>query len=1019
MPGDLHNYLSDMLSTARAKSGDELLVFSVEQVLKNAGPRQAEVLRRCAIPRWIDPSVLRVLRESDEGNERVLEKLRDYTFVRDLGDGRVAYHDQVRQTLLDEWRRDRPAELADLHRRLYSYFSQRTTPPGSTRKAMPLMPESTMISVVPMSQQADLFRREAIYHLLYADLERGMADLKGIFDELLESHRLAEAEALLQAANETPLGPGERRWVQYLRARALQASLSLDQAAQQLEALHALPDLTPDLAAEVSCALGEVYAETGQWARATELYRASLGYYLRSGAQRDAAETMLLLGEAYQGLGVSTGSWHVPTPASSPLLQALHGAWVWLLGLPFLIVGLVLGPRNRLLPVAEHCARYQNWLLIRLYNTARTWYAQSGEAFKRLNDPVGLLRANQRLADILMLYGYHAEARAQIEGLLAQPEARDPYRKAWLERSLAECHLAAGDVGSAQVLLSGALGLFQELGDVRREATILMLQGRAAMLAGNVEGALGGYQDSLNRFRTLRYATARERILHELRAWQRRPSAGPQLRERLANMVAAEPEKRYVGRFIRSALALLQIASLLAFPMALLLLAIFVPTTTLRELAAGVFSLSVIYDPLRTLGVLAALVPIYLAVYAGLATVVIYLLPLSSIEREQPDVIITTPESIARYDSHGSLALAQPWPSVRRWLALDRCLWDRPLPLYSSTFLEDAQGRDLPIDGITGWYGELQEDIGRRLAAAGQAVERRNLGYTLLKSRSGAAAALGTALLPIFTAVENGWLPIKGLIPATLYALLAYIVFSGVLILVPLAYWVANRPLKLQRALRLNTRWPIVQAGIGGLMVLLYLLGGGQALPIDALNYSTFVWGVYVLAEALVALLLAQRPQLRLPVVVGSTLLALLIVALPASANFGWVVANATRAQVVESADAGALPPGAITSTPADCVSAVNAQAIGVDAAAAYLLQGDCYAADGQWEQAAELYWQAAQSAAPGSGEQALAYHNLWRTAREAGDERTAAEARRRYDEICAASRSAGPICEQLQVKSR
>jgi hypothetical protein len=201
--------------------------------------------------------------------------------------------------------------------------------------------------------------------------------------------------------------------------------------------------------------------------------------------------------------------------------------------------------------------------------------------------------------------------------------------------------------------------------------------------------------------------------------------------------------------------------------------------------------------------------------------------------------------------------------------------------------------------------------------------------------------------------------------------------------------------------------------------VLLYVVGGGRALPIDALNYSTFIWGAYVLAEALVALFLAQRPQLRLPVVIGTTLLALLIVAAPAYANFGWVVANATRTQVVENADAGALPPGAITSTPADCVAAVSAQAIGVDTAVAYLLQGDCYAADRQWEQAANFYWQAAQTAAPGSGEQALAYHNLWRTAREAGNERTAAEARRLYDEICTTSRSAAPICEQLQVRSR
>ena len=36
--------------------------------------------------------------------------------------------------------------------------------------------------------------------------------------------------------------------------------------------------------------------------------------------------------------------------------------------LPFQIAILLLGPNSRMLPLPEHCARYQNWLLIRLYN---------------------------------------------------------------------------------------------------------------------------------------------------------------------------------------------------------------------------------------------------------------------------------------------------------------------------------------------------------------------------------------------------------------------------------------------------------------------------------------------------------------------------------------------------------------------------------------------------------------------------------------------------------------------------
>src|SRR5919202_1395985 len=77
-------------------SANNLVIDSFQRVLAEAGPRQAEVLRRCAIPRWFDPGVLAVLRERADGNERVLELLAGYSFVRPIGDGRYAYQDEVR-----------------------------------------------------------------------------------------------------------------------------------------------------------------------------------------------------------------------------------------------------------------------------------------------------------------------------------------------------------------------------------------------------------------------------------------------------------------------------------------------------------------------------------------------------------------------------------------------------------------------------------------------------------------------------------------------------------------------------------------------------------------------------------------------------------------------------------------------------------------------------------------------------------------------------------------------------------
>lgn len=1009
MPGDIHSYISEMLNTARSKSGDELLVYSVEQVLAGVGPRQAEVLRRMAVPRWVDASVMRVLREKDDGNERVLDKLRDYSFVRDLGDGRIAYHDEVRNTLLEEWRREQPDELERIHRRLYQHFSQRTTPPGYAGRAMPLMPDSMMLSVVPVTAQSDLLRREAIYHLLWLDQDRGLDELRRNFDYLAEVHRIAEAEQLLQTAGETALNHRGRRWVQYLRARVLQASLSLDAAAEQLEALRARGALEPDLEAEVNRTQGEIFAETGRWARATELYRQSLQHFARSGNARAAADTMLLLGEAYQGLGISTGSWHKPDDLANPLLRAAQRLWLWILAIPFQIAILLLGARERPLPVAERCAYYQNWLLIRLYNTARSWFVQARDAFRRLDDPAGTLRAEQRLADILLLYGYHAEARSAVEALLRRPEARDPYRRAWLQRSLAECHLAAGDVGSAQLLLREAREVFQQLGDPRREAAVRFLQGRAAMDAGDVDGAVSSYAESLERFRALNLSGARERILDDLRAWKGRHDVSPATARRVEKLVAAEPEKRYVGRFIRSYLGVLQVASLVAIPLALLLMAIAAPVPSLTLTQSGVVSLGIFFDPARVFGVALTLAPIYLAIYAAIATAVVFWLPISRIEREQPDVIVTTPTSIARYDGKGNLALEQPWPSVRRWLALDRCIWARPLALYSSTYLEDEAGRDLPIDGITGWYRELQDDIGQRLAAAGNPTTRLDRGYNLLKSVWGAAFGLGLLLLVAVTSSNNSWLNFGGLFPPPVAAALWFVGLSGMLMLIPLAYWIATRPLSVQRTLMLNERWPLVLSAIGAALVVSYLIPFGEVTQLSALNFAIFVWGVYVLAEALMAMAAPRNRPLRIGVVAVTTLLALALVAQPALAHYFWLESYVARKQVQA---------GVETSTPG-CDAAGAARALGASPAGTFLIQGDCAAQLGDWEAAAEFYLAAARSAPPGSGEQALALHNLSIVAGYLGDDQLLGQASTAYNDLCNASPAAAPTCGQLERQGR
>ncbi|MCX7791982.1 MAG: hypothetical protein N2378_15190, partial [Chloroflexaceae bacterium] len=113
------------------------LSWAVEQLFRAVGAERAEALRRVALPRWFDIDVLRTLCEPSLEPGVLLEELRGLSLVRDLGDGRLACADQVRQALLAAWRRDRPDDLETLHWRLYHHFAQRAVPPDAASGAMP------------------------------------------------------------------------------------------------------------------------------------------------------------------------------------------------------------------------------------------------------------------------------------------------------------------------------------------------------------------------------------------------------------------------------------------------------------------------------------------------------------------------------------------------------------------------------------------------------------------------------------------------------------------------------------------------------------------------------------------------------------------------------------------------------------------------------------------------------------------------------------------------------------------
>jgi tetratricopeptide (TPR) repeat protein len=822
-------------------------------------------MRACAVPRWVDLAVLAVLRGRADGNQRVLELLRGYSFVRPLGLGRFAYSDEVRAALLEEWRVERPAELRALNGRLAAHFAGRAAPTAEQRT-----PESAML---PSGDWA-LWQREALYHQLMLDPHTGMAQLRAEFDMAEAGSRLADCEALLQTALEARLDARDQLWLRYLRARLDRLALRLPAASAQLATILAMPDLEPALAAGARQTLGEVLAETGQWAGATAQYQRSLAYFEQTGDRPKVAELMLLLGQAYEGLGDDTGGWHVPDETQNPVGRALEQLWSWLQTLPFIPIIFVLRLAAIAMPQARYIGPYQNWPLIWLYRTANGWYRRSLAAFTQLGEQDGAARAELQLAEIARLFGYPADALLRLDRLRSMQAVGSPYRRARIDRGRAAALLDQGQIDDALAILVSALAVFRELGDVRGEAAVLALQGRAAAQAGDVDAALVSYRGSLARFRALGYTEAREQALYQLRAWRRRVGTGETSR-RIGTILADEPEKRYVARFPSSKIVLLQILSLAALPLTLLLTAIVSPTILLERLAGSqaVFA-QTYYDPVSIFGTLLILLALYAVAYAFVALTVIFFVPLNNLEREQPDYVITSPSEIEHYDSKGALAQRLRWDAIQRWLRFDQQLWRRPLPLFSGTLLMAAGQRPLLIEAITGWYASLQEDIGERLSASGSHAISEARGLRILRSASGGLLVAGAVLLLLFISGQNKWAEWLYLLPPSLYAALAVLAFSGALILIPLAYWLATCPLGWIREFQLGSRWALVIGALGLVAVLLFVVGGGAALPVPALNVGLLLWGAYLLAEALVTLLPPRFRAVRLPLIVAGLLIA-------------------------------------------------------------------------------------------------------------------------------------------------
>jgi tetratricopeptide (TPR) repeat protein len=231
-------------------------------VLDALSPRDAELLRKCAIPHQFNYRLLRVMepladrRELADAIKRMV-KLR--AAIR-LPDG-LALHDRIRAVLFDDWlKEDRLPELREISARLAEYFLKRLQLQG----------------VAPA--RFDQGVRRWVYHLTLADEERGF----DVYDDTLEYYRshflISAAENLHKMISEfeTILTPEHRIFLVYDRGK-----LASDRG-NHVVARKAYRDVilseatSPLLQAKAYNRIGLTYDATRDWGLATEAFGRSL-----------------------------------------------------------------------------------------------------------------------------------------------------------------------------------------------------------------------------------------------------------------------------------------------------------------------------------------------------------------------------------------------------------------------------------------------------------------------------------------------------------------------------------------------------------------------------------------------------------------------------------------------------------------------------------------------------------------------------------------------------------------------
>lgn len=784
----------------------DAFAWALDQLLAALPAVSARVVRLCAVPHWLDQDLLAALL-SDPGEVEpafgVLQRLRIVSWETD---GRFRIHDAARPHLREQLQLTDPSNWRAANAAAWSFF--RTRAAGADAE----------------SGAADAV--EALYHQLVVDEPAALAELGRRFDEAVWNHQLGLAERYVRAAAEQGaiLSPRGRQWTRYYEARLHQLYNSED-GGEAVFAELARANSDPALAAAANLSLGRALIGRERWTEGIgHLHAAQKAAEKAAGPAGDTAMTAgataatmttattaaavaLAMGDAYRDLARRSGGFpprepeprgfwqglrHLPFAAARGMARRWRGApnwWWWHAG-----------------------SDYQDWIIAWLLERAAHWY-RAAEAGIAAGDARSRADVALALAETSHQLGRWADARHRFDQLLGDDVVQtSPYgtARAKLGRGAVAAEAGDGDRGSAD--LADALAVFRRFGDPAGVGAVAMVQGRAALAAGRTEDAVSAFSEAAQALGAARDHLSQTEVganLAELATRADLPESSRQAARAAAESFVAH---HYLARFPGSLLGRFRkLAIYVALPIT------FVLGSLLGVVVVTLVGFVVESEwLLLSMGRTDALRPIdhvtLLAFALALALIALWLYPfvyglfgmllvrslgrgLLGIEREQPEVVVATAQSIRLYDRAHADGLDLPWPAVAGAEAADLRLWKNPVQLISRTAVRQAEGPPLAVEAITAGYPALQRDIERGLS---QPARMRRWDLNLLAPGWVAGALAVAAALVAAAGALGGVLEqtteVEGALPAIELTLLltpalAMLVPTFVLLFTTLTHW--------------------------------------------------------------------------------------------------------------------------------------------------------------------------------------------------------------------------------------